>query len=120
MNALNHVAVWIHDLDPFIFQINGFGPRWYGLSYIAGLMLGWWIICRWCKTQRLPMEAEKVQDLVMAFGFGMIIGGRIGYCLFYDTSLLGFSSDFPFWKTLAVWGGGMASHGGIVGMFLGT
>ena len=112
---LDQLGTWIHNLDPFIFEINGFGPRWYGLAYIIGLIAGWYIVRRWAMQQRLPMKPEMVQDLAVYFGMGMIIGGRVGYCLFYDTSLL-----MPPWQTLYVWNGGMASHGGIVGMFLGV
>ena len=109
------LATWIHNLDPFIFEINGFGPRWYGLAYIIGLVAGWYMVRRWAQQQRLPIKAEAVQDLAVYFGVGMIAGGRLGYCLFYDTSLL-----MPPWQILYVWQGGMASHGGIVGMFLGV
>ncbi len=118
---LNSLAVWVHNLDPMIFELwNGFGPRWYGLAYIIGLVAGWYIVKRWAEQERVPIQPIAVQDLAVYFGVGMIAGGRIGYCLFYDTSLLGFTSDFPFWRVLAVWEGGMASHGGIVGMFLGV
>ena len=109
------LGTWIHNLDPFIFEINGFGPRWYGLAYIIGLVAGWYMVRRWAQLQRLPIQPEAVQDLAVYFGVGMIAGGRLGYCLFYDTSLL-----MPPWQILFVWQGGMASHGGIVGMFLGV
>lgn len=114
------LAVWIHNLDPFIFEINGIGPRWYGLAYIIGLVAGWYLVKRWAEQERVPIKPVAVQDLAVYFGLGMILGGRIGYAIFYDPRLFGFTDSFPFWSLLAVWEGGMASHGGIVGMFLGV
>ena len=58
---------------------------------------------------------DKVPDLVLnCCIFGVLLGGRLGYCLFYQPSLLGFTSEFPYWGFLRVWDGGMSAHGGIV------
>jgi len=106
---------WIHDLDPVIVHL--FGPiaiRWYGLAYLAGIVAGWWLVRRWARRGLIPMSDQAAADMVLYLGLGMIIGGRLGYCLFYDQSLL-----WPPWQVLMVWNGGMASHGGIVGFFVG-
>ena len=113
---------WVHDLDPFVFQFgDGFGIRWYGLAYLFGLLAGWWLMRRWSRRGLIPMSDKQVGDLVMYIGIGMILGGRLGYCVFYQPSLfVTFGDELPFWGLLAINQGGMASHGGIVGFFVAT
>jgi len=115
-------GAWVHDLDPFIFRITGdFGLRWYGIAYLAGLVLGGLLLSRWRRQQRLPLLVGELQDFVFTVGLGMVLGGRLGYCLFYQPDLfIDFSSSFPWWGVLQVMDGGMASHGGIIGMIVGT
>jgi len=108
---------WVHDLDPFIFQIGGWGPRWYGLAYLVGILWGYWLIKRWSQQGRSPLYPDEVQDFVTWAGIGMVAGGRLGFCLFYDPQLfVDFRGSVPFWGVLAVHEGGMASHGGAIGM----
>ncbi len=111
---------YLHSLDPIILPISGdFAVRWYGLSYIAGFLLGWLIVWGMAKSHRSIIPAERVSDLVFAVIIGVLVGGRLGYVLFYQPSLLiDFSGDFPFWGVLALNKGGMASHGGIIGVVL--
>lgn len=113
---------WVHDLDPFLLHISGdFGIRWYGVSYLAGIMLGWWLLRRWSRSERLPMSPQQVGDFVVTIAIGMVLGGRLGYAAIYEPSLFWtFESGFPFWKLLAVHQGGMASHGGIAGVAAGA
>ena len=108
----------LHTLDPFIFEFSpGVGPRWYGTAYLSGFLLGW-IISRWLATSgRLPMSARQVGDLVTGAVVGVIVGGRLGHCIFYEPHLLvQFASTFPFWGVLELHKGGMASHGGVIGV----
>ena len=108
----------IHTLDPFVFELSpGVGPRWYGTSYLAGFIVGW-LILRWLATSgRVPMNARQVGDLVTNCVIGVIAGGRIGHCVFYEPHLfVQFSGDFPFWGLLEIHKGGMASHGGVIGV----
>lgn len=114
--------IWVHDLSPFIFQIgDGFGLRWYGMAYLAGLVWGAWLAIRWAKQQRLPLEARQVPDFATWVGVGMILGGRLGYCTFYQPELwVTFDGGPPWWGVLKVWEGGMSSHGGIVGLAAGS
>lgn len=108
----------VHDLNPFIFRITDtFGPRWYGFSYLLGFLCAYLII-RWLvERQNSDLQGEMVSDFVTYAAFGTLIGGRLGYCLFYDQSLLwSFRPSIPFWGVLAVNEGGMASHGGIIGI----
>ncbi|MFN3453589.1 MAG: prolipoprotein diacylglyceryl transferase [Pseudobdellovibrio sp.] len=108
----------IHDLNPFIFRISeNFGPRWYGFSYLLGFLCAYLMIKWLVKRQSSELAPELVSDFITYAAFGTLIGGRLGYCLFYDQSLLwSFRSSVPFWGVLAVNEGGMASHGGIIGI----
>lgn len=111
---------WVHDIDPFLLHISGdFGIRWYGVSYLVGIVLGWWLLWRWSRASRLPMPPQQVGDFIVAIAIGMILGGRLGYALLYDPALFWtFTPSLPFWQLLAVHHGGMASHGGIAGIAL--
>ena len=110
--------VMVHDLSPFLLRISGdVGIRWYGLSYITGFVLAYFLI-RWlANRQRVGLTAEKVGDFVTYGAIGVMVGGRLGYCVFYSPDLfLKFKSTFPFWGVLALNEGGMASHGGMIGL----
>ena len=113
---------WIHNLDPVAVHLGPLAIRWYGLAYLAAfaaVYLGMLFFAR-IGTSRLPKE--KVSDFV-TFGalFGVLLGGRLGYALFYDPGLLlAFTRQFPYWEFLALNHGGMASHGGVLGLFFFT
>ena len=112
----------VHDLSPFLWRIHGeFGIRWYGLSYMVGFITVYFVI-RWlADKQRAGLTTEMVGDFITYGAFGTLIGGRLGYCLFYSPDLFqSFRSTFPFWGVLAVNEGGMASHGGIIGIAVAT
>jgi phosphatidylglycerol:prolipoprotein diacylglycerol transferase len=106
-------------IDPILIEIGPFAIRWYALAYIAGLLFGWWYVRRLVTTERLwdglprpaPVEAD---DLLVYMVFGIILGGRIGYVLFYNFASY---ADAP-WEILAVWHGGMSIHGGLLGAAL--
>lgn len=114
------VTGYLHTLDPFAIKVTEtFGIRWYGLSYLAGFLAGYFIILWLAQRRKAVIPAELVGDFVFTIALGTIIGGRLGYCLFYSPDLLlRFRGDFPFWGVLAVNEGGMASHGGIIGIIL--
>jgi phosphatidylglycerol:prolipoprotein diacylglycerol transferase len=115
-------AHWVHNIDPYAIRLWGdFGIRWYGISYLVGIAWGWWMLKRWAKAGRLPMTADAVGDFIVTIAMGMVIGGRLGYAAFYEPSLfVTCSSSLPWWKLLAVHQGGMASHGGIIGIAAAT
>ncbi len=109
------------DISPNLFSVQLFGYelalRWYALAYIVGLLFGLWIVLRAIRTPRLwigqpPMTPEQVERLLTWIIFGVILGGRLGYVLFYD--LPTYIAD-P-WQVLRVWEGGMAFHGGFAGV----
>ncbi|MCC5025225.1 MAG: prolipoprotein diacylglyceryl transferase [Candidatus Synoicihabitans palmerolidicus] len=104
---------WVHDLSPFLIQFTDtIGIRYYGLGYMLGFALGAWIIYHAAKTKRLPMTPGAVADLMTALMLGVIIGGRLGYFVLYDPAVF-FQAPL---ELLKVWQGGMASHGGMVGV----
>jgi phosphatidylglycerol:prolipoprotein diacylglycerol transferase len=109
------------DISPNLFEIEilgrEFALRWYALAYITGLVAGWWIIVRAVKTPALwaedpPMRPEQVERLLTWIIVGVILGGRLGYVLFYDFST--FRADPA--AIFRVWEGGMAFHGGFAGV----
>lgn len=112
------------DLSPEIFSIELFGMsfalRWYALAYIAGLLLGWGLIVKAVKTPRLwqpgqaPMSPPQVENLLTWVVIGVILGGRMGYVLFYQPA--GFLAD-PL-SVVKVWEGGMSFHGGFAGVVI--
>jgi len=107
---------WVHDINPVIIRIHGdIALRWYGLSYVVGILVGLWILNRWIKKGWVPFRPGEGADFALYVGLGMVIGGRLGHCILYQH---GFWHDpLHFFR---VWEGGMASHGGIVGMAVGT
>jgi phosphatidylglycerol:prolipoprotein diacylglycerol transferase len=109
---------YLHQLDPFAIQLTeSFGLRWYGLAYIAGFLVAWAAIKWMGKKKITAIEPSRSGDFIFASILGVLIGGRLGYCLFYSPSLLyTFTADFPYWGLLAIQDGGMASHGGIIGV----
>jgi phosphatidylglycerol:prolipoprotein diacylglycerol transferase len=107
-------------VDPVAFQIGPLSVKWYGLAYIAGLLLGWFYIKRLLGQPRLwsgdqpPLPATNVDDLLIYMTVGVLVGGRLGYVLFYEPH---YFFTHPL-NIPAVWMGGMAFHGGLVGSIL--
>lgn len=112
--------MYVHDLNPFAIQFSeDFGIRWYGLSYMLGFICAYLLI-RWLSArQRVGLTPSMVGDFVTYVAIGTLVGGRLGYVIFYAPDLfLKFKGDFPFWGVLAVNEGGMASHGGMIGIVI--
>ena len=100
------------NIDPVLVQIGPLAIRWYSLSYLAGVMLGWWYLLRLDNTTP-PLMNQKVRDDMMLWAIlGIILGGRLGYVLFYN---LPFYFEHP-GDALKVWQGGMSFHGGMIGL----
>jgi len=114
------LMTYLHTLDPFAVKFTeSFGIRWYGLSYLAGFFFGYLIIRWMCRKGLSPLRAEHAGDFVFNAAVGTIIGGRLGYCLLYSPDLfIRFTSTVPFWGVFAINEGGMASHGGILGVLI--
>jgi phosphatidylglycerol:prolipoprotein diacylglycerol transferase len=108
----------LHTLSPFLWQISGnFGIRWYGTAYLAGFLFAYFLISWLCERQNAGLSRALVGDFITTVAIGTLVGGRLGYALFYSPDLLTkFKPDFPYWGLLAVNEGGMASHGGMIGI----
>ena len=122
-SASSLLGVWIHNLDPEVFPIWGnLKVRWYGLAYLMGFVAAF-LLLKWLAKQKLwVLEPDKVGDFVAyAAVFGVFVGGRLGYVLFYMIPEQGFSpiAEDPL-IIFKVWKGGMASHGGILGLIVFT
>ncbi|MCB9845742.1 MAG: prolipoprotein diacylglyceryl transferase [Phycisphaeraceae bacterium] len=111
---------WLHTLDPFLWQISpGFGVRWYGLSYAVGFVLAYLALRFLSRRGATAIPSSACADVVMIAAIAVVIGGRLGYVLIYQPSLMtSFSASPPWWGVLALHQGGMASHGGMVGMIV--
>jgi len=119
------LAAYLHRIDPFALRFPDWIPidgiRWYGLSYLVGFLIGYLLIRRVAQTGRSTIKVPMAADLVVAIAIGLVVGGRLGYALFYHPQLLiSFSGSFPWWDLLALNKGGMASHGGMVGGIVAT
>lgn len=111
-------AIPFPNIDPNAFVIPGIDMpiRWYALAYIAGLIAGWRIVMALMKRPHLwggtaPMPPEQVEDLLTAVILGVVIGGRLGFVIFYEPALY-LANPFD---VLKVWQGGMSFHGGFLG-----
>ncbi len=99
------------NIDPVFFKIGPLALRWYGLAYAASFVLGIFVTRRMALRKKVALNSEQISDLVFYVAIGVILGGRFGYILFYN---LPFYLQHPF-RIIAVWEGGMAFHGGLMG-----
>ena len=104
-------------IDPVAFSIGPVSVKWYGLAYMAGLLIGWYYVKQLLRNPKLwadgkvPMAIEKVDDLLLWLVFGVILGGRLGYVFFYGPK---FFFQNPL-EIFATWKGGMSFHGALIG-----
>ncbi|MEM7756140.1 MAG: prolipoprotein diacylglyceryl transferase [Planctomycetota bacterium] len=105
-------------IDPFILQFTeSFGLRWYSASYLVGAIIAYFVLRALAKRGLTTIPVERAFDVIVTVFFGVLLGGRLGYILFYRPSLLWtFDDAFPFWGVLRLQDGGMASHGGMIGV----
>ena len=109
------------EFDPILFQIGPVAIRWYALAYVAGILLGWRYAAMLARRDHLwapgrsPATPVQVDDLVLWVTLGVILGGRLGYVLFYGPLM-----DPPIWSNpldmFKIWEGGMSFHGGAIGV----
>ena len=102
------------EIDPIIFSVGPVAIRWYGLMYVIGFFAAWWLARRRCRLSHSPVNEKQVDDLIFSAILGVIIGGRIGYCVVYGWDEL--SSD-PLY-VFKITKGGMSFHGGLVGVMV--
>ncbi|MBQ0094038.1 MAG: prolipoprotein diacylglyceryl transferase [Bacteroidales bacterium] len=102
-------------VNPEIFRIGGIAIRWYGLLFVAGFFLGYYIFQKFCKREGI---SEKMIDpLLYTLLIGTIVGARLGHCLFYQPDYY-LGSWEGFWEIFQPWKGGLASHGGAIALVL--
>lgn len=104
--------MFINNFDPVAFEVFSLEIRWYSLAYIFGIVLGW-IYCK-KKLIKDPIVLDLFDDFITYLIIGIILGGRIGYALFYNFS---YYMNNPL-EILMVWNGGMSFHGGLIGVIL--
>ena len=112
------LGYYVHDLSPFLLDFgHGIGLRWYGLAYVAAFVAAYWLYTWMSRRGYSDLAPEQVGDFITGVAlFGVILGGRLGYMLFYNWD--GFvANPLIFFKFLD---GGMASHGGILGIVIFT
>lgn len=98
-------------IGPVAFEIGSFPIRWYSLGYLAGILLGYWWLLKLIARPGSPMSRTHADDMILYATLGIILGGRIGYILFYKPDILLNPVDI-----FKVWEGGMSLHGGTLGV----
>lgn len=122
------LAVFVHNLSPVAFHLGDlFAVRWYGLSYLAGFLAGYWMVKLAISRGKSTLAPQAVGDMTTTLAIGAVLGGRLGYCIFYKPALLIefipvtiFGFKLPLWGALAIHQGGMSAHGGIIGVIAAT
>lgn len=110
------LAIPFPAFDPIVFSVGPFAIRWYALAYIAGILGAWWLARRIAENQKLwggrsPIKATDVDDVITWCALGIVVGGRLGYVLFYGKS---YFFEHPL-EIFVLWHGGMSFHGGFLG-----
>jgi len=112
--------MYIHNLNPVLVDIGFFEIRWYSLAYIFGILIGWWlgkkILEFRVKAQNSSLNIDNFDNLISYIIISLIIGGRLGYIIFYN---FGYYLDNPI-DIFKIWEGGMSFHGGMLGVIVGT
>ena len=101
-------------IDPVLVELGPFAIRWYALAYIAGIVLGWRLLRRIVARPGWSLKPDAIDDLLFHVTLGIILGGRLGYVVFYQPA---YYLAHPL-EALAVWHGGMSFHGGLLGVIL--
>ena len=116
------------EFDPVLFSIGPLPIRWYALAYVAGIVLGWWYAAKLVKAERVwapgrpPINGVQLDDLALWITLGIILGGRLGYALFYKPVMFAQLFTGQTWgerlELFQMWTGGMSFHGGFLGVAL--
>lgn len=112
--------MFTHNLDPILFDFGLIAIRWYSLAYVAGILIGWWlgkkIIIKKLQNTELKFNLKDFDDLITYIIISIILGGRIGYIIFYN---LDYFITNPL-DMVKIWEGGMSFHGALIGIITGT
>ncbi|MDP5210362.1 prolipoprotein diacylglyceryl transferase [Microbulbifer sp. 2205BS26-8] len=104
------------EIDPVAFAVGPLKVHWYGLMYLVGFIVAWWLALRRSTRPWSPVIKSEVEDLILYCAIGVVVGGRLGYMFFYNLPEL---IANPL-SVLKVWEGGMSFHGGLIGVMLAT
>ena len=104
------------EVSPVIFSVGPLAIRWYSMAYLLGIVIGWWLINRNVKVNNLGLSKPNVEDFVFYLTVGIILGGRLGYAVFYGGAEMWLKP----WRLFELWKGGMSFHGGMVGVIVAT
>ena len=112
------MAIVINPISPVAFSVFGLDIRWYALAYVAAFVIGYFLLRYFMgkNDSQIKLNKKQLDDLFTALILGVIIGGRLGYVLFYNLS---FFLSHPL-EIFAVWHGGMSFHGGLIGVIVAT
>jgi len=107
-------AIAFPAIDPIAISMGPIAIRWYSLAYVVGILLGWRYMLRLARRSPAKIEAAHIDDLIVWATLGIILGGRLGYTMFYKP---GYFLDNPL-EIFAMWRGGMSFHGGLLGVLI--
>ena len=112
--------MYTHNLDPVLIDFGFLTLRWYSLAYIIGILIGWWygkkIIRHILNNTNIKFNISEFDDIITFVIISIIIGGRLGYIVFYN---LGYYINNPL-DIFKIWEGGMSFHGALIGIIIGT
>ena len=112
--------MYTHNLDPVLFDFGFLVIRWYSLSYILGILIGWWlgkrIVVKRLTVEKFKFDPKEFDDLITYIIFSLLIGGRLGYVMFYNPQY--YLSNLS--EIIQIWKGGMSFHGALIGIIIGT
>ena len=112
--------MFTHNLDPVIFSLGFISIRWYSLAYVLGILMGWWygkkLISNKSQLLKEKFNLKHFDDLITYLVISIIVGGRLGYVVFYNIDYY-FNNPVVIFK---IWEGGMSFHGALIGIILGT
>jgi phosphatidylglycerol:prolipoprotein diacylglycerol transferase len=106
-----------HNFDPIAMQLGPLTIRWYGLMYLVGIIIAWFLgnyRLKYNTNPHLNINKDQFSDLIIYIVFGLLVGGRLGYMMFYQTQVLLSAPS----EVLMLWHGGMSFHGGLIGAIL--
>lgn len=106
------VGLSFPDISPIMFSMGPLAIRWYSMAYLVGIVAGWMLVDRNVRINKLGLEKTQIEDLMFYITLGIILGGRLGYAIFYGGAEMWLKP----WRLLEIWKGGMSFHGGVVGV----
>tara|TARA_B100000029_G_C17469445_1_gene921451 strand:+ start:87 stop:878 length:792 start_codon:yes stop_codon:yes gene_type:complete len=106
----------VHNFDPVLFDFGVLQIRWYSIAYIFGILFGWIYVNQLIKKRYTLIKTSDFDDLIVYLIFGIVVGGRLGYVIFYNPD---YYSENLF-EILKIWKGGMSFHGGLLGVIIAT